>query len=317
MSHKRKKVSIVGAGFVGSTCAHWIVARNLADVVLIDLNEGLAKGRALDLYSSTPVAGTDISVQGGSDYSLSQDSDIVVITAGLSRRPGMDRADLLSKNAMIMKSICEQLKLATPKSIFIIVSNPLDAMVYLAHKTLEVPRERILGMAGILDTARFKAFIAQKQKVSVKDISALVLGGHGDSMVPLTRFASVGGIPLSDLMSEKDMLALVQRTRKGGGEIVSLMKTGSAYYAPSASVVEMLESILLDQRRILPCAALLQGEYGEQNVFTGVPCQLSGKGLEKVIQISLNAEEQKQFKKSVATVHATVKELNLILAKKD
>ena len=313
MVHKRKKVTIIGSGFVGSTCAHWIVSRNLADVALIDLNGDLAKGRALDLFSATPVSGSDLNIQGGSDYGMAKGSDIVVITAGLPRKPGMSRSDLLSKNALIMKSICENLKSESPTAIFIIVSNPLDAMVYLAYKILNLPRERILGMAGVLDTARFKAFIGEKLKVSVKNVSALVLGGHGDSMVPLTRFASVGGIPLSDLISPEDIQALVERTRKGGAEIVSLLKTGSAYYAPSLSVVEMLESILLDRRQILPCAALLKGEYGENDVFAGVPCQLSGKGLEKVIEISLNSEEKNQLKKSVSAVRETVKELDSIL----
>ena len=313
MVHKRKKVTIIGSGFVGSTCAHWIVCRNLADVALIDLNGDLAKGRALDLFSATPVSGSDLNIQGGSDYGMAKGSDIVVITAGLPRKPGMSRSDLLSKNALIMKSICENLKSESPTAIFIVVSNPLDAMVYLAYKILNLPRERILGMAGVLDTARFKAFIGEKLKVSVKNVSALVLGGHGDSMVPLTRFASVGGIPLSDLISPEDIQALVERTRKGGAEIVSLLKTGSAYYAPSLSVVEMLESILLDRRQILPCAALLKGEYGENDVFAGVPCQLSGKGLEKVIEISLNSEEKNQLKKSVSAVRETVKELDSIL----
>ena len=313
MVHKRKKVTIIGSGFVGSTCAHWIVSRNLADVALIDLNGDLAKGRALDLFSATPISGSDLNIQGGSDYSMAKGSDIVVITAGLPRKPGMSRSDLLSKNALIIKSICENLKSESPTAIFIIVSNPLDAMVHLAYKILNLPRERILGMAGVLDTARFKAFIGEKLKVSIKSVSALVLGGHGDSMVPLTRFASVGGIPLSDLISPEDIQALVERTRKGGAEIVSLLKTGSAYYAPSLSVVEMLESILLDRRQILPCAALLKGEYGENDVFAGVPCQLSGKGLEKVIEISLNSEEKSQLKKSVSAIRETVKELDSIL----
>lgn len=312
MIHKRKKVTIIGSGFVGSTCAHWIVSQNLADVSLIDLNGDLAKGRALDLFSATPVSGTDLNIQGGSDYSLAKGSDIIVITAGLPRTPGMSRSDLLSKNAVIMKDICKNLK-SESQAIFIVVSNPLDAMVYLAYKTLNVPRERILGMAGVLDTARFKAFIAEKLKVSVKGISALVLGGHGDSMVPLTRFVTVGGLPLSDMISKKDMESLVERTRKGGGEIVSLLKKGSAYYAPSASIVEMLESILLDKRQILPCAALLKGEYGENDVFAGVPCQLSGKGLEKIVEISLNSEEKDQFKKSISAVRKTVEELDSVL----
>ena len=307
--HKRKKVTVVGSGFVGSSCATWILTRDLADVVLIDVNEGLAKGRALDLFSASPAMNTNVSLTGASDYSLAENSDAVVITAGLPRKPGMSRSDLLLKNSEIMKSICESLKEICPQAVFIIVSNPLDAMVSLAHQILSVPRERILGMAGVLDTARFKAFVAEKLNCSVKDISALVLGGHGDSMVPLTRYATVGGVPLSVLMSEKDQESLIERTKKGGAEIVSLLKTGSAHYAPAIGVVEMLESILKDQKRILPCSALLQGEYGEQDIFVGVPCQLGGKGLEKIVEIPLNAEEQKLFKNSAQAVKDLLKEM--------
>ena len=307
--HKRKKVTVVGSGFVGSSCATWILTRDLADVVLIDVNEGLAKGRALDLFSASPAMNTNVSLTGASDYSLAENSDAVVITAGLPRKPGMSRSDLLLKNSEIMKSICESLKEVCPQAVFIIVSNPLDAMVSLAHQILSVPRERILGMAGVLDTARFKAFVAEKLNCSVKDISALVLGGHGDSMVPLTRYATVGGVPLSVLMSEKDQESLIERTKKGGAEIVSLLKTGSAHYAPAIGVVEMLESILKDQKRILPCSALLQGEYGEQDIFVGVPCQLGGKGLEKIVEIPLNAEEQKLFKNSAQAVKDLLKEM--------
>ena len=313
MTHKRKKVTVVGSGFVGSTCAHWILTKHLADVVLIDINDGLAKGRALDLYESSPVAKKDIKVQGGADYSLAKGSDIVVITAGLPRKPGMTRADLLKKNAEIMRSICENLNQHVEDAIYIIVSNPLDAMVYLANHILQVPRHKILGMAGVLDTARFKTFISEKLDVSVQDISALVLGGHGDTMVPLTRFCTVGGVPLSELMDQKTQDELIERTRKGGGEIVSLLKTGSAYYAPSASAVEMVEAILQDQNKILPCSALLDGEYGQKGLFIGVPCQLDGKGLNKVIEIQLTDEEKKSFNESVLAVKNTLTELEPLL----
>ena len=313
MIHKRKKVTVIGSGFVGSSCATWILTRDLADVVLIDVNEGLAKGRALDLFSASPATNSNVTLTGGSDYSLAEGSDIVVITAGLARKPGMSRSDLLLKNSEIMKSICQSLKKICPQAIFIIVSNPLDAMVSLAHQILSVPRERILGMAGVLDTARFKAFVAEKLNCSVKDVSALVLGGHGDSMVPLIRYATVGGVPLSILMRPADQKELIERTKKGGGEIVSLLKTGSAHYAPAIGVVEMLESILKDQKRILPCSALLQGEYGEQGIFVGVPCQLGGKGLEKVVEIPLNTEEQNLFKNSAQAVKDILKEMKELL----
>ena len=313
MTHKRKKVTVIGSGFVGSSCATWILARDLADVSLIDVNEGLAKGRALDLFSASPAMNSHLTITGGSDYSLTKNSDAVVITAGLARKPGMSRSDLLLKNSEIMKSICQSLKESCPQAIFIVVSNPLDAMVSLAHQILSVPREKILGMAGVLDTARFKAFTAEKLDGSVKDISALVLGGHGDSMVPLTRYATVGGVPLSVLMSKKDQQELIERTKKGGGEIVSLLKTGSAHYAPAIGVVEMLESILKDQKRILPCSALLEGEYGEHGIFAGVPCQLGGKGLEKIVEIPLNEEEQSLFKSSAQAVKELLKEMKELL----
>ena len=312
-ARKRKKVTVIGSGFVGSASAHWIVARNLADVALIDISEGLAKGRALDLYEATPLAGTDLQIQGGSDYSLAENSDIVIITAGLPRKPGMSRSDLLLKNGKIMKEICSKLKFHAPEAIFIVVSNPLDAMVYLAHKILNAPREKILGMAGVLDTVRFKAFVAEKLNVSVKDISALVLGGHGDDMVPLIRFCTVGGVPLEELTDEKTRRELIERTRKGGGEIVSLLQTGSAFYAPALSAVEMAEAILREQNRILPCAALLKGEYGESDIFVGVPCLLGGGGLKKIIEIPLNEKERKQFKESAASVRKTLSDLEDLL----
>ena len=313
MTHKRKKVSIIGSGFVGSSCATWILMRDLADICLIDRKEGLAKGRALDLYSASPAINSDLSIQGGSDYSLTQNSDIVVITAGLPRKPGMSRSDLLSKNAEIMKSICDELKKHCPSALFIVVSNPLDAMVSLAHQLLEVPRERILGMAGTLDSARFKAFIAEKLGVSTHEISAMVLGGHGDSMLPLTRYVTVGGVPLSVLMKEEDQNQIIERTKKGGGEIVSLLETGSAHYAPAIGVVEMISAILKDQKRILACSALLDSEYGEKGVFVGVPCLLGGKGLEKIIELPLNEEEKTQFQNSIQAVRELVKEMKEVL----
>jgi len=313
MFHKRKKVTIIGSGFVGSTCAHWLVVKGLADIVLLDINEGLAKGRALDLYESTPILPQDVCIQGGSDYSLAQGSDIVVITAGLPRRPGMSRSDLLIKNTQIMKSICEELNSYVKQACYIVVSNPLDAMVYVAHKILKAPREKILGMAGVLDTARFKTFISESLGVSVSDISALVLGGHGDSMVPLVRFCTVGGIPLLELMDKPTQDKLIQRTQTAGGEIVSLLKTGSAYYAPSASVVDMVEAILKDQNRILPCAALLKGEYGYKDVFVGVPCQLGGSGLKKIIELDLNEDEKQQFNQSVLTVKNLISDVESFL----
>ena len=313
MTHKRKKVSIIGSGFVGSSCAAWLLMRDLADICLIDRKKGLAKGRALDLYSASPAINSDVSIQGESDYSLTKDSDIVVITAGLPRKPGMSRSDLLSKNAEIMKSICDELKKHCPSAIFIVVSNPLDAMVSLAHQLLEVPRERILGMAGTLDSIRFKAFISEKLGVSTQEISALVLGGHGDSMVPLTSYVTVGGVPLSILMNEEDQNHIIERTKKGGGEIVSLLETGSAHYAPAIGVVEMISAILKDQKRILACSALLDSEYGEKGVFVGVPCLLGGKGLEKIIELPLGDKEKTQFQNSIQAVKNLVKEMKSLL----
>jgi len=314
MIHKRKKVSIIGSGFVGSSLAAWIVMRDLAYICLIDRKEGLAKVRALDLYSAIPAINSDLSIKGGSDYKMTENSDAVVITAGLPRKPGMSRSDLLSKNAEIMKSICKELKKYCPSAVFIVVSNPLDAMVSLAYQLLELPRERILGMAGALDSARFKAFIAEKLKVSTQDISALVLGGHGDSMTPLTRYVTIGGVPLSVLMKEEEQAQIIERTKKGGGEIVSLLETGSAHYAPAIGVVEMLSAILKDQKRILPCSALLDSEYGEKDVFVGVPCLLGGRGLEKIIELPLNEEEKFQFKNSIQSVKSLMKEMNEILS---
>jgi malate dehydrogenase len=300
--HKRKKITVVGAGFVGSTCAHWAAARELGDVVLLDINEGSAKGKALDLFEASPVGGFDSIVKGSSNYEDSAGSDVVIITAGLPRKPGMSRDDLLGTNAKIMKSVCLEIKKTSPNAVVIVVSNPLDAMCLVALETLEFPRERVIGMAGVLDSARFRSFIAEETGVSVKDIQAFVLGGHGDTMVPMPRHCSVGGVPLTEMLPKERIDALVDRTRNGGAEIVGYLKTGSAYYAPSISAVEMAEAILKDQNRILPCAAYLKGEYGYSDLFVGVLCQLNGKGLAKVIEVKLNTEEKAGLDHSVGAV---------------
>ena len=311
-THQRKKVSIIGSGFVGSTCAHWIATKELADVVLLDINKGSAQGKALDLYESCPVEGLDLDIQGTDDYSKTAHSDVVVITAGLPRKPGMSRDNLLSANAEIMTKVCEKLKEFCPKAVFIIVSNPLDAMAFVAKKVLNVPKERILGMAGILDSARFRSFIAEAAYVSVKDVHAFVLGGHGDTMVPMTRYCSIGGVPLTSFLTSDQIDSLVERTRKGGAEIVGLLKTGSAYYAPSASVVQMVEAILKDQKRILPCTAFLQGEYGVNGLFVGVLCQLGAVGLERVIELNLNEVEKEGLDVSIQAVQELTEKLETL-----
>jgi malate dehydrogenase len=310
--HKRKKITVVGAGFVGSTCAHWAASKELGDVVLLDINEGSAKGKALDLFEASPVEGFDSRVIGSADYKDTKDSDVVIITAGIPRKPGMSRDDLLATNAKIMRSVCEGIKQYSPNSVVIIVSNPLDAMAYVAKEVLGFPKERVIGMAGVLDSARFRSFIAEELNVSVKDVQAFILGGHGDSMVPMPRHCSVGGVPLTEMLSEARINEISDRARKGGAEIVGLLKTGSAYYAPSASAVEMAEAILKDQNRILPCAAWLQGEYGYKDLFVGVLCQLNGKGLAKVIEVKLNETEKKGLDESVRQVKELVDALKTI-----
>ncbi len=309
MEHKRKKLSVIGAGFVGSTCAHWAAAKELGDVVLVDINEGAAQGKALDLFQASPVEHFDARVQGTADYKDTANSDVVIITAGLPRKPGMSRDDLLSTNAKIMKDVCLGIKEYSPNAIVIVVSNPLDAMAFVAKETLGFPSHRVIGMAGVLDSARFKAFVAEECKVSVKDVHAFVLGGHGDTMVPMPRHCSVGGVPLTEMLSEERIEALVDRTRKGGAEIVGLLKTGSAYYAPAASSVQMAEAILRDQNRILPCAAFLQGEYGVKDLFIGVLCKLGGRGLEQVIELQLNEKERAGLDHSISAVKELVEAL--------
>ncbi len=306
---QRAKLSVIGAGFVGSTCAHWAAAKELGNVVLLDINEGAAQGKALDLFEASPVEGFDSKITGTADYKDIADSDVIIVTAGLPRKPGMSRDDLLAKNAQIMTSVCKGIKEHAPDSIVIIVSNPLDAMAYVAKEVLGFPRERVIGMAGILDSARFKSFIAEELNVSVKDIQAFVLGGHGDTMVPMPRHCSVGGVPLMEMLSEQKIEALVERTRKGGAEIVGLLKTGSAYYAPSASAVAMAEAIIKDQKRILPCAAYLNGEYGVDGLFIGVLSQLGSTGLEKVVEVKLNDKEREGLNHSIKAVQTLIEKI--------
>jgi malate dehydrogenase len=298
----RKKVSIVGAGNVGATAAHWIAAKELADVVLIDVVEGIPQGKALDLLEAMPIEKRDVSVTGANDYAASANSDIVVITAGIPRKPGMSRDDLLHTNFKIMSDVVQKVVAQSPESILIIVSNPLDAMAQAAYRQAGFNRERVIGMAGVLDSARFRTFIAAELNVSVENVTAFVLGGHGDTMVPLPRYSTVAGIPITELIESARLEAIVQRTRDGGAEIVKHLKTGSAYYAPSAAAVEMVEAILKDKKKILPCAAYLQGEYGIDGFYIGVPCKLGAAGLEKIIEIKLTPEEDAALKKSAAAV---------------
>ena len=298
----RKKVSIVGAGNVGATAAHWIAAKELADVVLIDVVEGIPQGKALDLLEALPIEKRDVNVTGSNDYAASANSDIVVITAGIPRKPGMSRDDLLHTNFKIMSDVVAKVVAQSPESILIIVSNPLDAMAQAAFRQAGFNRERVIGMAGVLDSARFRTFIAAELNVSVENVTAFVLGGHGDTMVPLPRYSTVAGIPITELIEPERLEQLVQRTRDGGAEIVKYLKAGSAYYAPSAAVTEMVEAILKDKKKILPCAAYLQGEYGIDGFYIGVPCKLGAAGLEKIIEIKLTPEEDAALKKSAEAV---------------
>ena len=298
----RNKVTVIGAGNVGATAAHWIAGKELADVVLLDVMEGVPQGKGLDLLEAMPIEKRDVRITGTNDYADTAGSDVVVITAGIARKPGMSRDDLLQTNFKIMSDVVEKAVAASPNCIVIVVSNPLDAMAQTAFRKAGLPRERVIGMAGVLDSARFRTFIADELNVSVENVTAFVLGGHGDTMVPLPRYSTVAGIPITELIAPERLEALVQRTRDGGAEIVKHLKTGSAYYAPSAAAVEMVEAILKDKKKILPCAAYLQGEYGIEGLFVGVPCKLGAKGLEQIIQIKLSAEEQAALQKSADAV---------------
>lgn len=306
---KRPKITIVGAGNVGATAAHWAVTKALGDVVLVDIIEGLPQGKGLDLLQSGPVEGFDCRVIGSNSYAETADSDVGVICAGIARKPGMSREDLLDTNARIVKSVTEEVAKASPGAVLLLVSNPLDTMAYVAKRVSGFPRERVVGMAGILDTARFRTFIAEAAGVSVEDVSALVLGGHGDSMVPLVRYTSIGGIPVTEFLSKEEIQRIVERTRNGGAEIVSYLKTGSAFYAPGAAIVQMVEAILRDKKRVLPCSAYLEGEYGLEGVFLGVPVRLGGGGMEGVIEVPLTEEERSALKKSADAVRESIRHL--------
>jgi malate dehydrogenase len=311
MAHHRPKISVIGAGNVGATVAQYAVERELGDVVLVDVIEGLPQGKALDLAQAGPIHGYDSALAGSNAYDETADSDIVVITAGMARKPGMTRDDLLFKNAEIVGGVVDQVAARSRDAILILVTNPLDAMVQLAWKRSGFPSARVIGMAGVLDSARFRTFIARELQVSVENVTAFVLGGHGDSMVPLPRYSTVAGIPITDLLPPDRIQALVTRTANGGAEIIGLLKSGSAYYAPGAATVEMIEAILKDKKKILPCAAYLDGQYGVKGLYVGVPVKLGRKGAEQVIEIKLTAEETAAFQKSAAAVRELVDKLKL------
>lgn len=302
----RKKVTVVGAGNVGANCAVWIANKELADVVLVDVVEGVPQGKGLDLLQAGPVLGSDVLVTGANDYGPTADSDVAIVTAGFPRKPGMSRDDLLLANYEIVRQAAEQVARYSPNCVMIVVSNPLDAMCQTAYWVSKFPKNRVVGMAGILDSARFRTFIAQELKVSVENVTAVVMGGHGDTMVPIVRLSSVSGIPLTELMDQETIDRIVTRTRSGGAEIVKYLKTGSAYYAPSASAVEMAESILNDKKKVLPCAAYLEGEYGIHGLFVGVPVKLGAGGVEKIYEVKLLPEEQRMLTRSAESVRELV-----------
>src|SRR5215210_4365192 len=305
----RHKVTVIGAGNVGATTAQRIAEAGLADVVLVDIVEGLPQGKGLDLAEASPVVGHDARITGTNDYADTSGSDIVVVTSGLARQPGMSRDDLLAKNAGIVRAVVEQAAKHSPEAILIIVTNPLDAMCHVAMQASGFPRERVLGMAGVLDSARFRTFIAEELGVSVADTHAFVLGGHGDTMVPLPRYSTVAGVPITELLAPDRVKALVDRTANGGAEVVALLKTGSAFYAPAASTFEMVEAVLLDRRRVLPCAVMLSGQYGVDGLFVGVPIVIGAGGMQRVIEITLTDDERAAFQKSAAAVQELVDKL--------
>lgn len=309
MAIKRRKITVVGAGFTGATTALMAAQKELGDIVLVDIPqlENPTKGKALDMLESTPVQGLDVNITGTASYEDTKDSDVVIITAGIARKPGMSRDDLVNTNAGIVRSVCEQVKTTSPNAYVIILSNPVDAMTYVAYQALGFPKNRVIGQSGVLDTARYCTFIAQELNVSVEDVRGFVLGGHGDDMVPLVRYSNVGGIPIEKLIPADRIEAIVQRSRVGGGEIVNLLGNGSAYYAPAASLVQMTEAILKDKKRILPVIALLEGEYGYNNLFMGVPTIIGGDGIEKVIELDLTAEEKAALDKSAESVQNVIK----------
>jgi len=306
----RKKVTVVGAGNVGANCALRLVEKELADVVLVDVIEGVPQGKGLDLYQSGPVQGYDCTITGSNDYEPTANSDLAILTAGFPRKPGMSRDDLLMANYEVVRTATTQIVKYSPNCILIVVTNPLDAMAQAAYWVSKFSKNRVIGMAGVLDSARFRTFIAAELKVSVENVVGVVMGGHGDTMVPLVRLSNVSGIPLTELMSQATIDAIVDRTRNGGAEIVKYLKTGSAYYAPSAAAVEMAESVLKDKKKVMPCAAYLEGEYGIKGLFVGVPCKLGARGIEQIYQVKLTAEEQAMLNKSAAAVQELVDVLN-------
>ncbi|MGB0543869.1 MAG: malate dehydrogenase [Longimicrobiales bacterium] len=310
-----KKITVVGAGHVGATCSQLLSQKELAkEVILVDIADGIPQGKGLDQWESAPIEGFDSRVSGANDYESSAGADIFIVTAGIARKPGMSRDDLLKTNANVIRSVSKEIARVAPDSIIIMVTNPLDVMAQVAMEASGFPRERVIGMAGVLDTARYRSFIALELDVSIEDIQALVLGGHGDTMVPLASYTSVSGIPLTQLLSQDRIDALVERTRKGGGEIVAYLKTGSAYYAPAAAAVQMAEAIVKDKRRILPCAAWLQGEYGFADLYLGVPCMLGENGLERILEVELDDDEQAALATSAEHVKSTVAALKAIEA---
>ncbi|WP_027717274.1 malate dehydrogenase [Desulfovirgula thermocuniculi] len=299
---KRNKITIVGAGNVGATCAHWAAAKELGDIVLVDVVEGIPQGKALDLMEAAPVEGFDALIVGTNSYEETRDSDVVVITAGVARKPGMSRDDLLATNYKIVRSVTEEIVKYSPEAFIIVVTNPLDVMTYVAYKASGFPPNRVFGMSGVLDSARFRTFVALELGISFEDVTTFVLGGHGDDMVPMVRYTYAGGIPIEKLLPAERIAALVERTRHGGAEIVNYLKTGSAYYAPGASVVQMVEAVLKDKKRILPVSAYLNGEYGYSDIYLGVPAIIGGNGVEKVLEIELTAEEKAALDKSASSV---------------
>jgi len=302
----RKKITVVGGGNVGASCAVNLALKELGDVVLMDVIEGVPQGKALDMLQMGPIEGYDVRITGANDYQPTANSDLVVITAGLARKPGMSRDDLLIANYQVVKTVTENVVQHSPDAILVLVTNPLDAMCWTAHQVSKFPRSRVIGMAGVLDSARFRTFIAEELKVSVENVTAVVLGGHGDTMVPVVRLSNVAGIPLTELIEKTKLDAIVDRTRNGGAEIVKYLKTGSAYYAPSAAAVEMVESILKDKKKVLPCAVYLEGEYGIRGVFVGVPVKLGAAGAEQIYEIQLNDDEKAALHKSAASVKELV-----------
>jgi malate dehydrogenase len=312
---KRAKITVIGAGNVGATTAHWCASMELGDIVLLDVpqTENMPRGKALDLLQSSPIMGFDARITGTNTYDETADSDVVVITAGIARKPGMSRDDLLATNAKIVGSVAEQVKKTSPKSVVIVVSNPLDAMVQKAYQVTGFPHQRVVGQAGVLDTARYRTFIAQELGVSVEDVSAMLMGGHGDTMVPMPTCTSVGGIPVTRLMDSKRLAEIVDRARNGGAEIVNLLKTGSAYYAPAAAVAQMVESIVRDKKRLIPCAAYCDKEYGVGGYYVGVPVILGSAGVERVIELKLDEQEKADFVKSVEAVKTLVKQMGTLV----